>query len=484
MANLSPSVFPSFPGRIGRRIGVSLALAFALVLLVGGISLQLARSIWLSTEEIKRQSRRMEVMNRLHASLHHWISVLQQGLVDGGGPSASSVRDIQTEVTRLLAEYQGELQEEAGDAGVEQEQEIFRAMRRTAEELFRLSTNQVGRPARTGGVDRRAAEALTRISRAISDEVHAMSGLYQATTRQLADANATSMRVILALYVAFLVLGSLLLAAASLLFSRTVVSPIQRLADATLAVADGDLDRRVSVASRDEIGQLSHTFNLMAARLGEQRAQLQHLASLEERHRIAMDLHDGVLQALYGIGLTLEACAEDFRQDPEQARQRLERARGDVDRVIRDIRKHFLDPGPAPPPQRATREILAEVVEAFRNGSGIPATLEVEGDRELPPMHAMHLAWIVQEALANVHRHAGAGAVAVRLAQAANGIRLSIRDDGAGFSVAEARRRAGNGLRNMAERARAMGGTVRVESAPGRGTEVVVQLLLHGEPAG
>lgn len=474
----------AFPGRMGRRVGIALGLGFGLVLLVGGISLQLARSIWLSTEEIKRQSRRMEVMDRLHASLHHWISVLQQGLVDGGEPSASSHRDIQTEVTRLLAEYQGELQGEAADAVVERERGIFRDMRRTADELFRLSAEQVGRPARTGGMDRRVVEALTRISRAISDEVHAISGLYQAATRQLADANATSMRVILGLYVAFLVLGSLLLAVASLLFSRTVVSPIRRLADATLAVADGDLGRRVSVASRDEIGQLSDTFNLMAARLEEQRAQLQDLASLEERHRIAMDLHDGVLQALYGIGLTLEACTEEFRQDPDQARQRLERARNDVDRAIRDIRKHFLDPGPPLPSERATREILAEVVGAFREGSGIPATLQVEVDRELPPVHAMHLAWIVQEALANVRRHAGASTVAVRLAHEGDGIRLSIRDDGTGFSVAEVGRGEGRGLRNMAERARAMGGTVTVESAPDRGTVVLLQIPLDGEAAG
>jgi signal transduction histidine kinase len=311
-----------------------------------------------------------------------------------------------------------------------------------------------------------------------------MFDVYQARTRKVADANTTSMRVILALYMAFLLLGSLLLAAASLLFSRTVVSPIHRLAEATRAVADGDLGRRVSVTSRDEIGQLSHTFNLMAARLEEQRAQLQHLASLEERHRIAMDLHDGVLQAVYGIGLTLEACAEDFRQDPDQARQRLERARNDVDRVIQDIRKHFVDPGPAPPSDGATREMLAGVVEAFREGSGISAALQVEVNRELPPVHAMHLAWIVQEALANVRRHAGANSVAVRLAQEGDGLRLSIRDDGAGFSVAEARRGAGRGLRNMAERARAMGGTLTVEGASDRGTEVVVLVPLDSGRTG
>ncbi len=117
------------------------------------------------------------------------------------------------------------------------------------------------------------------------------------------------MRLIVGLYRAFVVVGVALVAAGSAIFSRRIARPLGRLAAATQDLAAGDLKKRVPVTSRDEIGQLSHSFNVMAERLEEHERRVQDLAVLEERERLAREMHDGLAQSLGYLLLRVRSAA-------------------------------------------------------------------------------------------------------------------------------------------------------------------------------
>lgn len=209
--------------------------------------------------------------------------------------------------------------------------------------------------------------------------------------------------------------------------------------------------------------------------------QLQHLAVLEERDRISKDLHDGIIQSIYAIGLRLEECCHLGEGEP--IKERLEQAIADLNRVIRDIRSYISGLRPLLFDGRGLSGALADLVKAFKAGASIDAELvAADGiEKQLSQHQAIHLFHIAREALANAAKHARAGSVLIHLFRADDRLVLSIQDDGIGFDPEEARRGEGQGLRNMADRARLLGGRFKVESAFGKGTSIVVEAPLTEE---
>ncbi len=208
--------------------------------------------------------------------------------------------------------------------------------------------------------------------------------------------------------------------------------------------------------------------------------QTQRLAVLEERERIGMDLHDGIIQSIYAVGLVLEYGTLLLDEDPQQARAHLTRAIHSLNDVIKDIRNYILDLRPQRFQGKDLATGLCELARAFHTNTLIQVDLHIEpeGDLGLTPAQASALFHIAQETLANVAKHAHASAVTIKLYRDSRYLCLSIVDNGRGYDPARIARYEGHGLRNMEARAQVLGGKFNIASAPGQGTRVTVSVPL------
>ena len=199
------------------------------------------------------------------------------------------------------------------------------------------------------------------------------------------------------------------------------------------------------------------------------------LAVLEERERIGMDLHDGVIQSIYGVGLTLENATHLIAGQPARAQEHLQRAINDLNTVIRDIRSYILDLRPRQMGNDDLLKSIERLALEFRAHSLIPAS--VNGSQEnlngLQPTNSKALFHICQEALANIAKHAGATQVFITLWSTLDRVLIEIRDNGRGFDVENMDQTIGHGLANMQTRARAVGGDADISSAINEGTTVL-----------
>ena len=214
--------------------------------------------------------------------------------------------------------------------------------------------------------------------------------------------------------------------------------------------------------------------------------QARRVAVLEERERIGMDLHDGIIQSIYAVGLALDFARMSIKEDPEEAQVKIEQAIGGLNRTIRDIRSYIMDLRPRQFRGEDLMEGLQRLVEEFRANTEL--TLELTGPDDgqvvLPTTHATALFHICQEALANIAKHAGANQASIDLWTAPGRALLEISDDGQGFDLRKMSVTLGHGLANMHTRAHKVGGDVEVTSEPGKGTTVLawVPLVLNDKP--
>jgi signal transduction histidine kinase len=200
------------------------------------------------------------------------------------------------------------------------------------------------------------------------------------------------------------------------------------------------------------------------------REELERLAVLEDRERIAKDLHDGVVQALFAVGMSLQAGASRA-EDPAAVRTRLQEAVEAIDGVIRDLRNYIFGLGPAAAADRELDRALRELAGEFRRGTDVAIAVDV--DRSAAETMASRGSDVVQaarEALSNAIRHAQPHTVSLQLRRDAGGIALEVEDDGVGFDPGAVA--AGRGLGNLRARAAALGGELEIESDPGGGTTV------------
>jgi len=234
----------------------------------------------------------------------------------------------------------------------------------------------------------------------------------------------------------------------------------------------------------EEIDKLSRSFNGLLERIEEERRRsgtLAMRAQEEERRRLARDLHDEVNQALTAILLRLEALAQASPQTNIEELNELKRlvnqAMEELLNLARQLRPSALDDhGLMPAVETQLKRFSARTgVEVSLNAGGTPD--------DLPEDVQTAVYRILQEALANVGRHAGATAVSVDIEADDERLELHIRDDGAGFDPTALGRRtngdgpgAGLGLSGMGERARLAGGELDVRSAPGGGTTVSLRI--------
>jgi signal transduction histidine kinase len=204
--------------------------------------------------------------------------------------------------------------------------------------------------------------------------------------------------------------------------------------------------------------------------------QVRRLAILEERDRLARELHDSLGQVLGFVNLKAKV-AEDLiaRGRTDEATEELSQMRDAVQEVYEDVRQAILSLRTAPQP-RGLLPTLREYVDRVREQTGLDVRLEAPEDVRLPPAAEVQVIRIVQEALTNVRKHARASTVWVRFAREGGGTVVTVTDDGRGFDLADVQRAPGArfGLQTMRERAESVGGSLTVDTAPGRGTTVRV----------
>jgi signal transduction histidine kinase len=212
---------------------------------------------------------------------------------------------------------------------------------------------------------------------------------------------------------------------------------------------------------------------IAGAQLSDQRNRL---TLFEERERVSMELHDGIIQSLYAVGMQLQLA---HMNHPETENELKEVIRS-LDTVIGDIRSYILNLKIASYQQQSLYECLRDLVQRLHMADHM--TVEIDApDRPAPfaPPVLEAVCQIAQEALSNILRHSQAQFVQITTSQRDYIFRMTIKDNGRGFDAQSDDYRNGLGLRNIQQRARIHGGEIFIHSAPGRGTRLMLQIPLQ-----
>jgi signal transduction histidine kinase len=205
---------------------------------------------------------------------------------------------------------------------------------------------------------------------------------------------------------------------------------------------------------------------------------VQYLAVVDERERIGKDLHDGIIQTLYAIALSLEDVPVLMTEDVAEATVTVDRAIDTLNRAIADLRQFVVGLRPETIDHTDFTGLLAALVDQVRQNNVVEVELEVPDQRIEVPAHARsELLQIAREGLSNIARHAHATTARITVRREADLLRLEVADDGVGFDSSSAVPRGHLGLANMRDRARALGGALEVGSG-GPGTTIIVTVPL------
>jgi signal transduction histidine kinase len=208
--------------------------------------------------------------------------------------------------------------------------------------------------------------------------------------------------------------------------------------------------------------------------------QAQQAAAMEERQRLARDLHDSVTQSLYSLTLLAEAGRRQAGMgDLGRTQRHLERLGETAQQALREMRLLVYELRPLELEAAGLASALQQRLESVERRSGVEVRLLVEGEVNLPAAVEEGLYRVAQEALNNALKHARATSVTVTVHTAGERAELTVADDGRGFDPEAVHDRGGLGLVGIRERAQRLGGALTIESAPDRGTRVSLRLTTH-----
>lgn len=263
--------------------------------------------------------------------------------------------------------------------------------------------------------------------------------------------------------------------------ARSLTRRLRGLTDAANAWSHGDFSTYAHDPSRDELGRLARDLNSMAEQIQTLLASRKELAVVEERNRLARDLHDSVKQELFAASMQVAAARALVQRDPAAAEARLDGMERLLSQAKRELTTLIHELRPAALAGTGLVSALRDYCADWSHDSGIVAEVRAQAEQPVSLEIEQALFRVAQEALANVVRHSEATRVEVLIAWDPHALTLMVTDDGKGFEVAAAHGK-GIGLHSIEERVAAMGGALSIRRAiAGRGTSVEVCVPLPGQ---
>jgi signal transduction histidine kinase len=262
-----------------------------------------------------------------------------------------------------------------------------------------------------------------------------------------------------------------------MLGSRSIRRPLRQITLAAEAWSRGNFSVKTQAVSRDELGQLARDLNSMADQLQTLLTTRQELAVVEERHRLARDLHDSIKQQMFVITLLVGA-AREMVTDHLQATQTLDEAVRLTGQAQQELTALIHELRPLALAGKGLTAALGELLTSWQQSTSIAVEAHLPDGLQVPLATEQAFFRIAQEALNNVARHSGATHIVLRLLPEPGRLMLHIQDNGRGFNPTQAEGR-GQGMSNMRQRAEDVGGSLRLFSdAAGTCVEAMVPLTL------
>ncbi|TBL67917.1 sensor histidine kinase [Paenibacillus thalictri] len=272
---------------------------------------------------------------------------------------------------------------------------------------------------------------------------------------------------------------------------------LEQIREVMLSLEKGNLSRTVPFLGEDEIGRLGEQLNQMTKKWEEQVTSLQRLSTnnaqlaqkakysaiVEERQRLARELHDAVSQQLFAISMTATAALRTLDKDFDKAQRQIYLIEEMASVAQSEMRALLLHLRPVHLEGKHLHEGLVELLQELTAKVPMDIHWEVAEDIRLPKGIEDHLFRIVQEAMSNALRHSKATRLEIKLAQPGDIIRLTIRDNGVGFNLDE-KRQASYGILTMRERVNEIGGSLSIITAPEKGTRLEIRVPVLSEGGG
>jgi len=307
--------------------------------------------------------------------------------------------------------------------------------------------------------------ALITIALPVTSENGQLLGVLVIHTRQtrtLADNLNGILQLIGVSFAVFTCLAGVIGTAFGFFTARGLTRRLGRVAKVSAAWGQGNFHQVIQDESPDELGQLAQQLNGMSQQLQELMLARQQLATLNERNRLARDLHDSVKQQVFAISMNLGAVQSLWERNPEAALSRLEATTQLAHQTQKELTDLIQALRPSALETQSLAQVLPRLIDDWGALHGIQTVFRMDGSAVISPLVEDALFRVAQEALANTAKHSGASQLKLELQCDATHITLKIEDNGHGFDAEHPN--SGFGLRSMQERMEDLGGTLTLSS--------------------
>ncbi|MCD5324977.1 MULTISPECIES: sensor histidine kinase [Pontibacillus] len=271
--------------------------------------------------------------------------------------------------------------------------------------------------------------------------------------------------------------------------SGTIKEKLDGMTTMIRSLAQGNYNAKIYMNSDDEFGHMGEELNELAGKLQNQVKSLQRMAdeksefaktahkaaTIEERQRLARDLHDAVSQQLFALTMMAQATERLFDKDPDRAKTQLEEITSMALQAQTEMRALLLHLRPVHLSGEPLHEGIQTLIHELEEKCQMDFSVDLDDTVHLSDGTEEHLFRIVQEALSNILRHAEATAVQLSLTSISDQVFLHISDNGKGFHVNQDKKTS-YGLKTMQERTDEIGGTLTLRSKPGEGTYIDIRI--------
>lgn len=406
-------------------------------------------------------------MQTLNAKLERWFPVLSEGSEEEILPLNESGQVVMLDpLGHLLAHRPANSTERQGDVfdpqripGLEQ---LLPAALEGETNLTRLS--------------RRVGDLITVALpiQAESGEILGVLVVHTQQARSLGGENFSGILQLLGLSFAVITcLAGLIGTLFGFFTARGLTRRLRHVAETSSAWGRGDFSQTIRDDSKDELSQLAGQLNTMSQQLQGVMETRQQLSALDERNRLARDLHDSVKQQVFAIRMNLGAIQSLWELDPAKAQTRLQAALHLTEQAQQELTELITTLRPSALENQGLTTALPELLREWEKDHGIAATCRVDCPVAIPPQVEQALFRVTQESLANIAKHSGAQNATVTLRGDSTGLTLRISDDGCGFDADKPT--SGFGLRSLRERVDELGGRLEVSSSA-KGTQLVIHI--------